>query len=219
MRAGRLTRRWLLLAALVSGAAEPSNTASLNELAKEATALCSAFVAEVTERLDVPPADVAAEVELLESALWRGGARIAEPQVVILVDRSPQVQAAMILLGAPGLGWEVVGTSSVSTGVPGRFDYFETALGAFEHALANPDFRAEGTKNELGIRGYGRKGMRVYDFGWAWSGQSASRRSGCPAREPMVSRLSQIKSECGLALTNARNDGIDVSTVRSLVHG
>jgi len=36
----------------------------------------------------------------------------------------------------------------------------------FEHSIANPDFRAEGTKNENGIRGYGLKGMRVYDFGW-----------------------------------------------------
>ena len=26
--------------------------------------------------------------------------------------------------------------------------------------------RAEGTRNALGIRGYGERGMRVYDFGW-----------------------------------------------------
>jgi len=28
------------------------------------------------------------------------------------------------------------------------------------------DFRAEGTRNALGILGYGIEGMRVYDFGW-----------------------------------------------------
>jgi hypothetical protein len=28
------------------------------------------------------------------------------------------------------------------------------------------DYRAEGTRNALGIRGYGVQGMRVYDFGW-----------------------------------------------------
>ena len=33
--------------------------------------------------------------------------------------------------------------------------------------MNNPDYRAEGTKNRFGIRGYGRKGTRVYDFGWA----------------------------------------------------
>jgi hypothetical protein len=36
----------------------------------------------------------------------------------------------------------------------------------FAHTLENPDFRAEGTYNENGIRGYGVQGMRVFDFGW-----------------------------------------------------
>ena len=39
-------------------------------------------------------------------------------------------------------------------------------LGVFAHSLDNPDFRAEGTLNSNGIRGYGAKGMRVFDFGW-----------------------------------------------------
>jgi len=34
-------------------------------------------------------------------------------------------------------------------------------------ALANMDYRAEGTLNKLGLRALGRKGMRVYDFGWS----------------------------------------------------
>jgi hypothetical protein len=38
-------------------------------------------------------------------------------------------------------------------------------LGVYEHKLL-VDFRAQGTKNENGIRGYGSKGMRVWDFGW-----------------------------------------------------
>ena len=33
-------------------------------------------------------------------------------------------------------------------------------------APSNPDFRAEGTFNENGIRGYGLRGLRVFDFGW-----------------------------------------------------
>lgn len=32
--------------------------------------------------------------------------------------------------------------------------------------MSDPDFRAEGTKNKLGFRGYGRKGLRVYNSGW-----------------------------------------------------
>jgi hypothetical protein len=36
----------------------------------------------------------------------------------------------------------------------------------FEHTIAHLDFRAEGTRNEFGVRGYGVKGMGVLDFGW-----------------------------------------------------
>lgn len=43
---------------------------------------------------------------------------------------------------------------------------FDGPRGVFAHSTANMDFRAEGTRNVLGILGYGRKGMRVYDFGW-----------------------------------------------------
>lgn len=60
----------------------------------------------------------------------------------------------------------MIGASPVATGRPGEYEHFLTPLGVFAHSLANPDFRAEGTRNALGIRGYGRKGMRVYDFGW-----------------------------------------------------
>ena len=44
--------------------------------------------------------------------------------------------------------------------------YYETPIGVFDHSIANPDSRAEGTENAMGILGYGVRGMRVYDFGW-----------------------------------------------------
>ena len=71
----------------------------------------------------------------------------------------------------------------MSTGLPGRFDHFETPLGVFAHVVSNPDFRAEGTRNALGIRGYGRKGARVYDFGWVIVNK------GWGDRKPMTMRL------------------------------
>ncbi len=49
-----------------------------------------------------------------------------------------------------------------------------------EHSLANPDFRAEGTRNDPGICGYGRKGVSVYDFGWV-----VARRGWTPGEQPM----------------------------------
>jgi hypothetical protein len=62
---------------------------------------------------------------------------------------------------------------------PGSVDHFITPTGVFDHTPGNMDFRAEGTYNALGIRGYGRAGMRVYDFGWVmgergWGGGGAS---------------------------------------------
>jgi hypothetical protein len=57
-------------------------------------------------------------------------------------------------------------STGLSTGKPGRFDCFTRPLGVFEHSTANPDFRALVTKNENGIRGYGRAAMRIFDFGW-----------------------------------------------------
>ena len=82
--------------------------------------------------------------------------QIDRPQFVALVDRSPKVQAVLLFWGSASTVWRLVGAAPVSTGLPGRY----------EHSVNNPDYRAEGTKNKFGIRGYGRKGVRVYDFGW-----------------------------------------------------
>lgn len=88
------------------------------------------------------------------------------PQYFVLVDRSPRVQAALVFWRSPEGALELVGAAPASTGKPGEYEHFATPTGAFAHSLANPDFRAEGTRNAQGIRGYGERGMRVYDFGW-----------------------------------------------------
>jgi hypothetical protein len=85
---------------------------------------------------------------------------------VVLVDRNPNVQALFVFLGTVVGGWTLAGASAISTGLPGKYEHFKTPLGVFDHSRENPDFRAEGTKNKFGIRGYGDKGGRIYDFGW-----------------------------------------------------
>ena len=62
--------------------------------------------------------------------------------------------------------WPVIGGCKVSTGRPGGREHFKTPLGAFRNSSAILGFRAQGTKNGFGIRGYGERGMRVWDFGW-----------------------------------------------------
>jgi hypothetical protein len=172
------TRAWLLLAclwAVVPAMAQPS-----------AVPLAAEFAQEVDRQLTVPEAEQQAYAALLAQTLAAQGLATASAQFVLLVDRSPQVQAAMLYWKPSSDAADLprfVGASPVSTGHPAGYEHFETPLGVFEHVMANPDFRAEGTLNELGIRGYGIKGRRVFDFGW----QTAQR--GWGARGSSVMRL------------------------------
>ena len=141
-------------------------SAGRTDTASAAIPLASEFEQAVLVRLQPPPDVVANYAALLEQALGHAGLRIEHPQFVALVDRSPKVQALLLFWGSADVAWVLVGAAPVSTGSPGRFEHFATPLGVFDHSLNNPDFRAEGTKNKFGIRGYGRKGTRIYDFGW-----------------------------------------------------
>lgn len=125
------------------------------------------YALEVDRRIEVPEDAQRSYMARLDAALADAGLIDLAPQAVVLVDRSPNVQAAFVLLRTTAPGWLWVGASPVSTGRVGSFDHFRTPLGVFAHSLDNPDFRAEGTFNENHIRGYGLRGMRVFDFGWA----------------------------------------------------
>lgn len=131
-----------------------------------ATELAALYRTRVDRTLDVPPAEVRRYEQLTDAALARAGADVSKPQYVVVVDRDPWVQAALLFWRSEYAQYRFVGASPVSTGRPGEFDHFETPAGVFDHTPKNPDFRAEGTYNSNGIRGYGVKGMRVFDFGW-----------------------------------------------------
>ena len=120
----------------------------------------------VDRRLDVPAIEVQRYAALATEALTTAGVSLAQPQYLAVVDRDPKVQAFLLFWRSAQGKWQWVGASPASTGQPGSFDHFQTPLGVFDHTTANPDFRAEGTRNSNGIRGYGAKGTRVYDFGW-----------------------------------------------------
>ncbi|WP_051429241.1 L,D-transpeptidase [Achromobacter xylosoxidans] len=140
-----------------------------------------AFAAQVTPLLTPPAEEQARYGELATQALRAAGITPLGPQFVVVVDRDTKVQAALLYwLAQPPV---FLGATSVSTGRVGQFDHFETPTGVFAHTLANPDFRAEGTRNANGIMGYGAKGMRVYDFGW----QTANK--GWGDRAPATMRL------------------------------
>jgi hypothetical protein len=133
------------------------------------TELILEFQKTVPKSLKLPEDVLSTYIQSLNDRFRESDVNINSPEYVVLIDRNPHVQIGMILLGsqqAEGEGWQLIGAAPISTGRPGSFDHFLTPLGVFKHSLENLDFRAEGTKNDLGFRGYGVKGMRVYDFGW-----------------------------------------------------
>ena len=135
--------------------------------AEDGTVLKQIYAAEVDRRLNVPDAAQAYYGGLLTRAVAEK--KIIGEQYFVLVDRNRLVQAVMIYWMSADRQFHFIGASPASTGKPGTFDHFLTPVGVFEHSIDNPDFRAEGTLNENGIRGYGIKGRRVFDFGWQQS--------------------------------------------------
>ncbi|MGN6652300.1 L,D-transpeptidase [Trinickia sp.] len=153
--------------AAVAAAAQHAADVAAHLDPRDALKLADQFSSAVTRRLSVPPADQRAYGQRLQAALAANGLGALSRQYVVLVDRNPNVQALFIYFrGDPASAWTLIGAAPVATGLPGRYDHFVTPLGVFEHTPQNMDFRAEGTVNENGIRGYGARDMRIFDFGW-----------------------------------------------------
>ena len=154
-----------LLAACAQVAAQALPPSSLGLLPLDGD-LATDFACEVDMRLEVPEGEQSEYAQHLQAALSGAGLNGLAPQRVLVVDRSPKVQAALLYRLTPDGDWRFTGATPVTTGLPGQFEHFATPLGVFAHSLDNLDYRADGTRNENAIRGYGRKGMRVFDFGW-----------------------------------------------------
>lgn len=152
--------------------------------AEDGTSLVTTFQSEVDRRLDIPVETQAHYAQLLNDTLIVSGVQIATSQYLLVLDRNPDVQAIfMYWLDSQDSSdrFHFIGAAPASTGRLGKYDHFITPLGVFAHSLDNRDFRAEGTRNKLGVRGYGRKGMRVFDFGWV----QAERGWGSGGQSPM----------------------------------
>lgn len=155
----------VLLGLLGPGVPDPEPCAGLQ---RETTAWQARFETEVSRRLPLPPPGPqrARYAQQVDEALAEVTGPLDPIELVLVVDRSPRVQTVFLLLKSVGCGWFWLGAAPVSTGRVGSFDHFLTPVGAFLHSPDHPDFRAEGSFNSQHIRGYGRRGMRVYDFGW-----------------------------------------------------
>ena len=209
----RTDRAILAMFAAFSVCAATAGT-SLDRALLDGTTLAQNYAQEVRARLTVPDDEQEAWALLLSTLL---ADKDLAPQYVILVDRNPFIQAVAIYWMAPDRTFQFIGASPASTGKPGSFDHFVTPTGIFEHTIDNPDFRAEGTRNENGILGYGRRGMRVYDFGWqqaerGWgSGGEGTMRLQMHATDPerLEIRLGTIQSKGCIRIPATLNTFID----------
>lgn len=140
---------------------------SLSASAATPPELALQFRRDVARRLDIPPEAEKAYLRLALDGLGVGKADLVRQQMVVVVDRNPHVQALMIFGGSSGSGWQLIGGAPVSTGSGSGFDHYISPVGVFDHLPDGyDDYRAAGSFNSNGIRGFGRTGMRVWDFGW-----------------------------------------------------
>ncbi|KAA5612216.1 L,D-transpeptidase [Rhodovastum atsumiense] len=129
-------------------------------------------------------------LDLARGQLQASNVVLSRPQLLIIVDRSPSVQQLLVVAASPSEGWQVIGATHVSTGKPGRREHFLTPLGVLQNTPDIVGYRAEGTRNEYGIRGLGVRGMRVWDFGWQetdnwrWPGTKINIRMAMHATDP-----------------------------------
>ncbi|MFZ6735085.1 L,D-transpeptidase [Undibacterium sp. Ji42W] len=133
---------------------------------ESALSLKDIYSSTVVQQVQPPPEDLQSYIAQMATALSTNSITSLPSQYILLVDRNPKVQVAMLFWLDQEGQYQFIGASPVSTGRSPGFEHFETPVGVYVHSLANPDYRAEGSKNSKGIRGYGIKGRRVFDFGW-----------------------------------------------------
>ncbi|WP_408736912.1 L,D-transpeptidase [Acetobacter conturbans] len=171
----------------------------------EAVKLSVSLHKEVGGVQPLTPTQKAHWIKLAQDTIAGSDFRITRAQVITVVDRNPKVQRLALILALPDSpDWQVIGSVKVSTGNTGRKYYYITPTGVFPNTPDRLGYRAEGTKNENGIRGIGAKGMRVWDFGWhnavkGWlvSGETGDIRLEMHATDPdfLESRLGRPASE------------------------
>jgi hypothetical protein len=179
--------------------------------------MATRYKMQVDRFLVVPEPETRKYAKLASEALSNAGLLLSQSQYVVVVDRDPNVQALLLYWRSASGEFRLVGASPVSTGRPGSYEHFETPVGVFDHSTANLDFRAEGTRNGEGIRGYGEKGMRIYDLGWkrvprGWGDGSVSEmRLQMHATDPdlLERRLGSVQSKGCIRIPATLNRLID----------
>jgi hypothetical protein len=196
---------------------EAVRTATPFDVNGEVSRLRAALEREVLVRLADTPDSERVWITRTRAMLKASDFTISRPQLIVVVDRNPDVEELRIVLAQPQANWQSLGGTKVSTGQTGRYDYYITPTGVFLHTDAILDWRAEGTYNAQHIRGLGVTGMRVWDFGWqtarkGWgTGETAEIRLLLHATDPdyLERRLGHTASKGCVRIPAAMNRFLD----------
>jgi hypothetical protein len=199
---------------LPGNAAEPPNGAVI---AAEAAAIRSAMALQVSNGPRMSATRQAMMIALGKRMALVDNLFILRPQLLLLVDRAAAAQIMAVTLVTPDGHWQILGTSHVSTGKPGRKEHYKTPVGVLLNDGAELGYRAQGTYNQNHIRGLGVKGMRVWDFGWQttddwrYPGATTEIRVEMHATDPanLARRIGRPDSEGCIRISAALNRFLD----------
>ncbi len=195
-----------------------SQTAFAQNIPAPVERLQRAFEQMVQPQWRPPALRVEEMIQAAKGEMQKASIVLDRGQTLVWVDRRPLVQEIAILYADPTGPWHLIGASKTSTGQPQRRGHFISPTGVFDHNGDILGWRAEGTRNGNGIRGYGAKGRRIWDFGWrpaqaGWKTQSDIRdiRFLMHATDPdrLEARLGHPASEGCIRVSGAFNHFVD----------
>jgi hypothetical protein len=105
---------------LPGNAAEPSNDVAI---AAEAAEIRAAMAQQVPNGPRMSAARQATMIALGKRMALADNLFILRPQLLLLVDRAAATQIMAVTLATPDGRWQILGTSHVSTGKPGRKEH------------------------------------------------------------------------------------------------
>jgi hypothetical protein len=116
----------LRLAGYVAPAATVEPTLSPADVDREADRLRQAMAAAVPDAIHLSPARQDVLIALGQQMAAADHLFIRQPQLVLIIDRAPRAQLLAMALARSDGNWEILGTSHISTGKPGRLQMRST---------------------------------------------------------------------------------------------
>jgi hypothetical protein len=114
----------------------------------EAAFIATTLKDEVPQSFEPSADNTGSILALAKDRVGQSGASIPDDTLFLIVDRSPAVQEMSVVYSGSNGSWQILGTTHVSTGKPGRKYHYKTPVGVFRNSADILGYRAQGTYNE-----------------------------------------------------------------------